>query len=311
MKKVILKSPLADRIRQYVSTCQNDQGLNFKVDRSVLYAFDNFCVNNGIVEMLSEDAFFKYCDSGDVLLAQKGKRYRILFRFYEYCRVFDPSLKPLRRQLFFGKYTRHVAYIYTSEEIDRLMAYKAWQNENRWITIRWRCMVGILFATGLRISELLGLNLGDVHRDECVLYIAPSKYRKERYVPVAKSVIEAIDKYIAVRPTVDTPRLFVSRRGLGLSFGTFNQMFNRVIRELRIGAGSTTKPRVHDLRHTFAVNRVVEWNRQGVDVGRMLPVLSTYLGHAHVADTAYYLESSSEILGSVIQRANLVMENPR
>ena len=87
-----------------------------------------------------------------------------------------------------------------------------------------------------------------------------------------------------------------------------NGLFNKAIRALAIGEHAVNKPRIHDFRHTFAVRKVVEWNRMGIDVQSMMNVLSTYMGHAHYDDTTYYLESSSEILRSAAERFALIKE---
>lgn len=313
MKKVELKSTIAHLVRDYVTKRQKNEGLVFRVERTILYAYDNYCVDNGIRDMLCEESFRRYSDGDGVSLAQKGKRYRTLFNFYEYCRILDPKLAPIHRQVFFGKPTRCIAYIYTDEEVERLLDYVPSVHSGvpkhlrKGLAMRWKCIVGVLRATGLRISEVLKLKLEDVHRDERYLYVAKTKFRKERLVPVSRSVLDAIDRQLKARGENGCEFVFSTWNGRSLSYGAFNGIFNRAVRDLGIGGG-VRKPRIHDLRHTFAVRTVQGWYRDGMDVNALLPVLSTYLGHAHLEDTAYYLESSSDILGAAIEHANLVME---
>ena len=157
-------------------------------------------------------------------------------------------------------------------------------------TIRWRLpaathetVIGLLAATGLRVGETLRLDRTDIDWTDGVLLIRKSKFGKTRQVPVLPSVMTALDHYSAstdrLCPQPVTPSLFISLRGNRLIYPVVQQVFRRLCDSAAIGAGSPTRPRVHDLRHSFAVRTLLEWYRAGEDVEACLPSLSTYLGH--------------------------------
>ena len=310
MKKVYLKSRIAALITEYIEHMQKDLCLNYRVEKTILYAFDNYCVDNGLEDsMLTEESIESYARSGRVTLPQSGKRYRVLYNFYEYRRAQDPSLEPIHPQRIDAKRHRHTCYIYTDEDIARMMDYPNRQPMwNKELGTRWQLWIGLLVTTGCRVGELVNLKMGDVDRDGCVLTIRETKFRKSRLLPVDKTVIEAIERYIPMRTNPTSPYLFTSRKSEKWQSGTMNGLFNKAIHALKIGENAVNKPRIHDFRHTFAVRKVVEWNRMGIDVQSMMNVLSTYMGHAHYDDTTYYLESSSEILRSAAERFALIKE---
>ena len=157
----------------------------------------------------------------------------------------------------------------------------------------------LLATSGLRISEALHLTLADVDLAEGVLSIRQSKFRKSRLVPVSAATLETLRTYhdlrITVAPADPAGAFFVSGRGTGYSTSTVQAMF----RDLTVQAGLREPdgrgPRLHDLRATFAVTRLLLWYRDGEDVMARLPLLSTYLGHACVSDTEVYLRKTSGI----------------
>ena len=158
----------------------------------------------------------------------------------------------------------------------------------------------LLATSGLRISEALHLTLADVDLAAGVLSIRQSKFRKSRLVPVSAATLETLRTYhdlrITVAPADPAGAFFVSGRGTGYSTSTVQAMF----RDLTVQAGLREPggrgPRLHDLRATFAVTRLLLWYRDGEDVMARLPLLSTYLGHACVSDTEVYLRITTTLL---------------
>jgi integrase len=166
-------------------------------------------------------------------------------------------------------------------------------------------MFGLLAVAGLRISEVVALDRDDVDLQQGQLTVRDTKFGKTRLVPVSKSTIAALRRYAKHRdqalPVVTTPAFFVSERGWRVTDCATRYNFAKVSRAagLRAHAGGNRHghgPRVHDLRHSFAARTMVAWYRTGVDVERELPKLSTYLGHAHVNDTYWYIEAVPELL---------------
>jgi len=153
----------------------------------------------------------------------------------------------------------------------------------------------------MRANEPLRLDRDDVDLVNGVLTIRDTKFGKSRYVPLHPSTQRALQRYAARRdrccPNPATPSFFVSDRGTRLTEWCVRWTFVKLSREIGLRApGDSRGPRLHDLRHRLAINTLLRWYRRGVDVGRHLPELSTYLGHAHITDTYWYLTATPQLL---------------
>lgn len=196
---------------------------------------------------------------------------------------------------------RRVPYIYTADEIARLMrAASRMPPQGSIAPLMYATLFGLLAATGLRISEALALRCDDVTEDG--LIIRKSKLGKSRIVPLHDTTRKALDQYRAVREKLGTfdPSLFVSTSGLPLRYDTAHGVFQRLVRSigLRKQAGRLS-PRIHDLRHTFAVRSLERCGHDRDAVARHIPALSTYLGHAHVTDTYWYLQATPVVMRQI------------
>jgi site-specific recombinase XerD len=166
----------------------------------------------------------------------------------------------------------------------------------------------LLYGAGLRISEALSLTLADVDLPASLLTIRESKFYKTRLVPMGPDLTGALGTYVAQRAkdhsTEWDAALFLTRTSTPLVRRTAEHIFSRL--RVRAGLlrrdGGRFQPRLHDLRHTAAVHRLVSWYRQGADVQRLLPQLATYLGHVHIAATQRYLTLTPELLREASQR---------
>jgi integrase len=160
-------------------------------------------------------------------------------------------------------------------------------------------LFGLLAATGMRIGEALTLTRDDVDLDEGTLTIRHAKFDRMRLVPLHPSVTAALRKYAAARDrrcrTRRTDRFFVSATGCAISRHTPEEVFAKITGQLGLRT-RTVHPRIHDLRHTFAVRTLIGWQRDGTDVPAMLPVLSTYLGHVEPNNTYWYLSATPELM---------------
>jgi integrase/recombinase XerD len=197
-------------------------------------------------------------------------------------------------------------YIYTREEIGRLMAAA----RNLFSPHKLRChtyyhLIGLLATTGMRSGEAVRLANSDVDLAEGLVTIRESKFGKSRVVPLHSTTVKSLAAYKARRDAflnkVEAPRFFISE-----SRGPISSP-HESFREIRWAAGleetrNRIPPRMHDLRHTFAVQTLLAWYRNGADVERNLPILSTFLGHSHIANTYWYLTSTPELLGAACER---------
>ena len=167
-------------------------------------------------------------------------------------------------------------------------------------------LFGLVACTGLRISEALGLLDADVDLRVGVLTIRQSKFGKTRLVPLHPSAVHALERYRdqRARHVSTTPELpfFVASRGQLLGQPVGDRQVHRVFGDLRrqlgwVDRGSHGMPRIHDLRHSFAVRRLVLWHEQGEDINQRMLALSTYLGHVKVSSTYWYLSGVPELMG--------------
>jgi integrase len=194
-------------------------------------------------------------------------------------------------------------YLYSAKEIRELL--KAAQNLHSTSTLKpwtYYCLFGLLATTGMRISEALNLQIRDVDWSERVITIHGTKFGKSRLVPLHPSTRKVLPAYAERRDRFfgrkPLSHFLVSSRGTRLDGGDVRRTFYRLSRQIGLREVSASHgPRLHDFRHRFAVQTLVRWYRQGKDVQRRLPVLSTYLGHAHVTDTYWYLTSTPELMG--------------
>ncbi len=162
-------------------------------------------------------------------------------------------------------------------------------------------LIGLLAATGMRSGEALRLEPDDINHTDAVIMIKQSKFGKSRLVPVRPETITALDDYIINRDRLlrverTTTRVFVSSRGGPLIYPVVQQVFRDLCDRNGIGADAVRPPRIHDLRHTFAVTVLTGWYRTGDNIEARLPALSTYLGHRDPRSTYWYLSAAPELL---------------
>ncbi|MHB8671023.1 MAG: tyrosine-type recombinase/integrase [Acidimicrobiales bacterium] len=161
-------------------------------------------------------------------------------------------------------------------------------------------MIGLLAATGMRVGEAIAFKRADLDWSEGVAVVRASKFNKSRELPLDPTTVEALRTYATQRdrvvPQPSSPTFFVSGKGTAVIYTDFFEKFREVVQAADVGAGSPVSPRVHDLRHSFAVKTLVRWYRDGDDVGALLPRLSTYLGHLSPGHTYWYLSAAPELL---------------
>jgi integrase len=169
-------------------------------------------------------------------------------------------------------------------------------------------LISLLYSTGLRISEALALKLSDVDPDAGVLYVRESKFHKSRVVPLHPTTSQGLRDYRLARDTlcqcVDPVAPFlVNELRRPLNYPLVCATFLKIARRAGVRPPPGQKgPRIHDLRHTFATERLLAWYRDGQDVQARLPLLATYLGHVSIVSTQIYLETTAELLSEAANR---------
>ena len=195
-----------------------------------------------------------------------------------------------------------VPYIYSRDEIKRLLAATAGRERCNLSSLTCRTLLLLLYGTGLRISEAISLDLADVDLDARLLCIRESKFYKTRWVPTGPDLTRVLAHYADERnrrpPTPSDAPFLLTQRGQRLSRAGAENAFKQLRERAQVRREDSARyqPRLHDLRHSHAVMRLVSWYREGADVQRLLPQLATYLGHVNIATTQHYLTMTPELL---------------
>ena len=211
---------------------------------------------------------------------------------------------------FFGRArkSRRTCHIFTPDEIDRLLQAASHLPPTGSIRpVTYTALLSLIVCTGLRVSEALKLELSDLTDDG--LLIRATKFQKNRLVPLHESARCELQRYLAARSRIatTTATIFISQRGAGLPYPTVNATYLCLARSagLRSGPG-LGGCRIQDLRHTFAVRSLEQCAGDRKAVARHMAALSTYLGHAHVSDTYWYLQATPKLLGDVATAAEFL-----
>lgn len=212
----------------------------------------------------------------------------------------EPGTEIPLRGLLGPAHRRTPPHIYSNAEVAGLMASARRLGPAGGLRPQtYATLIGLLAATGLRISEALHLARCDVDSARGLLTVRETKYRKTRLVPLHPTAVAALRAYGELRDRTRTAgesdRFFVDGRGRPPAYSTVRTVFRQLCSGLRI-AGCRRQPRLHDLRHTFACRRLEAWSAAGTDATRSIVALSTYLGHAKVTDTYWYLTATPELM---------------
>jgi integrase/recombinase XerD len=197
-------------------------------------------------------------------------------------------------------------FLFTPADVDLLLAQAGLSLASPLRAATYQTLLGLLASSGLRIGEAIKLDCSDIDWHDGVLLIRESKFHKSRLVPLHTSSLDALHTYRNVRdrlqPSPLEPSFFVSLKRKRLLYTVVGQTFRRLVDDVGIGSGASSPPRLHDLRHSFAIRTLIGWYRSGEDVQARLPALSTYLGHREPAHTYWYLSASPELLALAAAR---------
>jgi integrase/recombinase XerD len=238
--------------------------------------------------------------------AQWASYLSMVRRFARYVSAFDDRTEVPPWGLLPYRARRKEPYLYTDEEITRLVrAAKELPSPLGVRGATYATLFGLLAVTGMRVSEPVGLDRDDVDLGRGVLTIRRTKFGKSRMVPFHASTLEALRRYVDLRDRLfpGVRSFFVSEQGTRPTTYSVRWTFVRLSHQIGLRAPHDTHgPRLHDFRHRFAVETLLRWYRQDVDVEQHLPELSTYLGHTHVADTYWYITAVPELLRLATRR---------
>ena len=242
-----------------------------------------------------------------------ARRLKKLRPFTRWLQQFEPRTEVPDDAIFGRLPERQAPHIYSEAEIvDLLAAARRLGPAPGLRGTIFETMFGLIACTGLRISEALALRNEDVNLTHGMLTILQTKFGKSRQVPMHHSTINALRRYRSTRnlsgesAEEDAP-FFVNTRGRRRGLPLGERQVHRVFAALREqldwrNRGTHHAPRIHDLRHSFVVNRIMRWHAQGIDIDQAMLSLSTYVGHAMVTNTYWYLSAVPELMGLAAER---------
>lgn len=241
----------------------------------------------------------------------RERRLTDLILFARFLHAEDPRHEIPRADLAPSRKARPIPYIYTPDEIARVLDAAGRLRHQKPNPLRRQLYVmlfGLIAATGLRVSEALALRLDDIGPDG-VLHIRETKFRKSRLVPLHATVIGALERYLEVRRqrAGESDWLFPSVQHRQLCPTTVNYTFRCILRRAGIALERSRQPRIHDLRHTFATRVLEQCGAERGVVARHFVALSTYLGHADIRNTYWYLEATPEMMADIASAAEMLV----
>ena len=303
---------LQQLLDEYLAT-RRALGVGLKLSGSLLRRFVAFVAQCEAAFVTTELALQWATEPRGVQPAQWANRLGMVRRFARFANAVDPRHEvPPPGLLSSQRYRRSQPYLYSDGEIaDLLSAARGLSGTTGLRPCTYTTLLALLAVTGMRSSEPLRLNRDDVDISRGVLTVRKSKFGKSRYIPVHESTRQSLGNYAAQRdrlcPISRSPGFFLSEHGARISECALRWTFVKLSRQVGLrGPSDSRGPRLHDLRHRFAVGTLLQWYRDGIDVERHLPRLATYLGHARVSDTYWYLTVTPELMQLAARRLDRV-----
>jgi len=289
---------LIDVVNTYLSV---RQAVGFKLHsvEKCLSSYANFATARGDIRVLSTTAIEWAAAASSE--NQRANRLKVLIRFARFARAGDSGHEIPPDNIFCSRFNRRTPYIFTDEEVKQLILHAARLGPlNSLRPHTYSTLFGLLASTGLRISEALSLRFQDITAEGLV--IRETKFRKSRFVWLHETVVVALQNYLLRRSNFASSddHLFVSRRGGKLCYGIVAETFREVLKAAGIPTQQgDPKPRLHDLRHRFAVKALEASPDTRDRITRHMLALSTYMGHARLESTYWYLESTPQLMADI------------
>jgi integrase/recombinase XerD len=233
-----------------------------------------------------------------------AKRLRIARAFAGYLQTIAPTTEIPPPDVFPTRRQRATPYLFSQQDICRLLG-EARQLRHPLRAASYEALFGLLAVSGMRIGEAIALGREDVDLEAGLVTIHKAKHDRVRLVPLHPTATEALRRYASERdrlcPTTRSRAFFLSSAGTPVLAVGLRAAFREIT--ARIGVRTqAVHPRIHDLRHRFAVQTLIDWQRSGVNIDEHITTLSTYLGHVSPADTYWYLSASPELMALAADR---------
>jgi integrase len=295
---------LIEDVERYIAL-RRSLGAGLRRARQSLTSFARFAEDRGECHIRAQTAI-----AWAAMAPTPGTRHRRLGEIVLVARFLhaeDPAHEIPPAGLFATSQTKLIPYIYTLDELAQMLDAAREMQQHEPSPMRQQVYVilfGLIAATGLRISEALNLRLGDVLCGG-ILHIRQTKFGKSRLVPLHPTVQEALDAYLVLRRDVVglDDHLLLTARGRGITYPSVNPAFRKILRLANIAPGRVRRPRIHDLRHSFAT-RVLEQDGAGREtIARRAVALMTYMGHVNPRYTYWYLQATPVLMSEVAAAA--------
>lgn len=218
--------------------------------------------------------------------------------FAKYLQTIEPRTEVPALDHLPHRRARSMPYVYSPADVTALLSATDTLRSPLKATT-YKTLLGVIAVTGMRVGEAIALDERDVDRRRAILVVRKTKFDKSREVPVHTSTVEALDRYRRERdrlaPRRRSSSFFISTVGKRLIYNNVHETFLQLVYAAGLGKRDP-RPTIHDLRHTFAIQTVLGWYRDDLDVEARLPLLSTYLGHVGPSSTYWYLTAVPELL---------------
>lgn len=284
------------------------RGLGFKLREygKCLHEFVSFLSEHGTDHVTSVLAVEYSCRRTYEKPVSWSRRLGIIRGFAQHRLAVDPTTEVPDRRLLPFRSKRARPHLYTQDEITRLLQAALTLESPHPLRQRTHCcLFGLLAVTGMRLGEALSLRPEDVDLDRGIITVRRTKFDKNRLVPLHPSTCAVLREYVGLREKTHArrgrvvPFFFATIHGTRLNNTNVNLVFRTLSRQIGLRKpGGGPGPRLHDFRHRFAVETLLRWYRSGEEVRRRMPVLSTYLGHANVSGTYWYLTNTPELMSA-------------
>ena len=294
---------MAERVEEYLAY-RRALGYQVRTQGGMLRSFARFADESGHLGPLTSEIALRWARLPErAARLYQARRLEVVRTLARYLEPREPGTEVPARGLLGPAHARGPAFLYTEAEIAALIeAARSLAPVDGLRPLTYATLIGLMACTGLRIGEALALGTDDVDLEAGVLTVRRTKFHKSRLVPLHASAFGPLRDYAAVRgprrrgSMVTT--FFASEAGRPLPYGTVRHTFHELLRKAMPGAAPVgrVRPRLHDLRHTFACRRLLGWYGDGTRIDRSIDQLSAYLGHAKVTDTYWYLTGVPELL---------------
>jgi integrase len=297
-------STLGGEVKEYLKH-RRSLGFGLVLNEVVLRDFVRFATAAGHRGPLTTEFMLRWATGNTKHSSSyQAERLSVVRGFARYLAARDGKSEVPEQRLLGDRFRRGQPHVYSEQQLRQLIeSAAAFPSADPLRAVGYATLFGLLASTGMRVSEPLALRFADVDLDAGVLRVLETKFRKSRLVPMHPTVTEAMRCYATDRHR-DTRRrssvwFFLGRGDGRLPYRSVLHAFRRICSRFGWpGNGDRPLPRIHDLRHGFAIRRLLRWYREGVDLEQAVASLSTYLGHGKVTDTYWYLTGTRELLAA-------------